>query len=73
MNDEAHQRQGLGKGEAERIEGHPHQAWKDRAFRLTVARLWAYEGLDTKEIAERIGCEESAVYNVLQQARGMIR
>lgn len=73
MNDEAHQRQGLGQSEAERLEGDPHQAWKDKAFRLKVARLWAYEGLDTKEIAERIGCEESAVYNVLQQAREMIR
>lgn len=73
MNDEAHQRQGLGQSEAERLGGDPHKEWKERAFRLTVARLWAYEGLDTKEIAERIGCEESAVYNVLQQARGMIR
>lgn len=73
MNDEAHQRQGLGQSEAGRLESDPHQAWKERAFRLTVARLWAYEGLDTKEIAERIGCEESAVYNVLQQAREMIR
>lgn len=73
MNDEAHQRQGLDQSEAERPEGDPHQAWKDKAFRLTVARLWAYEGLDTKEIATRIGCDESVVYNVLQSAREMIR
>lgn len=73
MNDEAYQRQGLDQSEAERREGDPHQAWKEKAFRLTVARLWAYEGLDTKEIATRIGCDESAVYNVLQSAREMIR
>jgi len=73
VNDEAHERQGMGQGQAQHVRGNPHQAWKDKAFRLTVARLWAYEGLDTKEIATRIGCDESAVYNVLQSAREMIR
>lgn len=73
MHDHPHPHQELAEGQAQHVEGDPHQAWKDKAFRLAVARLWAYEGLDTKEIAERIGCEESAVYNVLQQARGMIR
>lgn len=73
MNDQVHPRQELEPPQAEHVEGDPHQAWKEKAFRLNVARLWAHEGLDTKEIAERIGCEESAVYNVLQQAREMIR
>ncbi len=48
------------------------RAHEDRAFRLVVARLWAYEALDTKQIAERIGCDEARVYNVLQAARRMI-
>ena len=72
MNDEAHQRQGMGQGQAQHVQGHLHQAWKEKAFRLTVARLFR-QGLDTKEIATRIGCDESAVYNVLQSAREMIR
>lgn len=63
----------MGQGQAQHVQGDPHQAWKDKAFRLTVARLWAYEGLDTQEIAARIGCDEAAVYNILQRAREMIR
>ncbi len=73
MNDEADQQQAVDQGQAEHLQGDPHQAWKTKAFRLTVARLWAHEGLDTQEIAKRMGCDEAAVYNVLQKAKEMIR
>lgn len=73
MNDHPHPHKELATGEAERLSEDPNHQAKEKAFRLAVARLWAYEGLDTKEIASRIGCHESAVYNVLRRALEMIR
>lgn len=69
MNDEAHQRQGMGQGQAQHVQGHPHQAWKEKAFRLAVARKYFAEGKDTKEVAAELGCEESQVWNVLDKIK----
>ena len=72
MNDHPHSHQELEPISPERLEAHSDRALKEKAFRLTVARLWAYDGLDTKQIAEKMNVPESSVYNVLDAARKMI-
>jgi DNA-directed RNA polymerase specialized sigma24 family protein len=73
VSDQVHPHQELDPREAERLSEDPNREAKEKAFRLTVARLWAYEALDTKEIAARMNVDEARVYNVLQRALEMIR
>ncbi len=72
MNDKAHPDQELEPIPPKCLEAYSDRAQKEKAFRLTVARLWAHEGLDTLQIAQKMNVDKASVYNVLQAARGMI-
>jgi len=69
VNDEAHQRQGLGEGQAQRLAPHQDRALQERAFRRAVARRFYAQGQDTKQIADEMKVDESLVYNVLDMVR----
>lgn len=69
MNDEAHQQQAVDQGQAQRLTADQNRALQERAFRRAVARRFFALGQDTKQIAEEMSVDESAVYNVLDQVR----
>lgn len=69
MNDDPNSKQELAEGQAKRVQGDPREAWKEKAFRLTVARRFYCEGRDTAEIAAALNVDEAAVYNVLDSVQ----